>query len=516
MEESSSASDLEEPFRLCGEMELLEFPDKYVIRPTDSQSLPPFCIDRYDGVIRPLEDLPNEDPLKTQTIFGIVGTIRLLAGTYVLVITSRKQVGTYCGCHIFQATSMKFISCNEALKLSSYQEKRDEAYFMTLLKTVELTPGLYYSYEVDLTVNLQRKYRLAEKSVSKPLWKQADPRYVWNKSLMEDLIEAKLDAFIVPLVQGSFQRIEFTHKNSPIVITTISRRCTRRLGTRMWRRGANLEGDTANFIETEQIVEFDGLVAAYMQIRGSIPLLWEQIVDLSYKPRLNIINHVETSNVVERHFVDLAQRYGSVLVIDLTDKNGDEGKLSVAFETELKKLTHVRYVSFDFHHICQRENFDNLQILYDQVAEDVEDQGYFLATSGKVIAEQKGVIRTNCIDCLDRTNVTQCFIAEKILNLQLQRMGAPLSTDTEHIDMLEKFKISWVEQGDDVSLQYAGSHALKRDVVRYGKQTLPGLISDGFNALSRYYLNNFHDGVRQVCFYRKNIIFFPCLLTNCF
>lgn len=54
MEESSSASDLEEPFRLCGEMELLEFPDKYVIRPTDSQSLPPFCIDRYDGVIRPL------------------------------------------------------------------------------------------------------------------------------------------------------------------------------------------------------------------------------------------------------------------------------------------------------------------------------------------------------------------------------------------------------------------------------------------------------------------------------
>ncbi|KAF3778627.1 Phosphoinositide phosphatase [Nymphaea thermarum] len=76
-------------------------------------------------------------------------------------------------------------------------------------------------------------------------------------------------------------------------------------------------------------------------------------------------------------------------------------------------------------------------------------------------------------------------------------MGAPLSTDSEHSDMLEKFKISWVEQGDDISLQYSGSHALKRDVVRYGKQTLPGLINDGLNSLSRYYLNNFHDGVRQ-------------------
>lgn len=28
-----------------------------------------------------------------------------------------------------------------------------------------------------------------------------------------------------------------------------------------------------------------------LQIRGSIPLLWEQIVDLSYKPQLRIINH---------------------------------------------------------------------------------------------------------------------------------------------------------------------------------------------------------------------------------
>ncbi|KAF3772355.1 Phosphoinositide phosphatase [Nymphaea thermarum] len=238
--------------------------------------------------------------------------------TYVLVITSTKQVGTYFGHDIFQVTSLKFISCNEALKLSSYQEKRDEAYFTTLLKTVELTPGLYYSYEVDLTVNLQRKYRLADKSVFKPLWKQADPRYVWNKSLMEDLIEAKVLHHIIWSLYSMRQNNSMTYLLSSIML----RASSRNKGTRMWRRGANLEGDTANFVETEQIVQFDGLVAAYMQIRGSIPLLWEQIVDLSYKPGLNIINHVETSKVVERHFVDLAQRYGSILVIDLTDKVG--------------------------------------------------------------------------------------------------------------------------------------------------------------------------------------------------
>lgn len=31
-----------------------------------------------------------------------------------------------------------------------------------------------------------------------------------------------------------------------------------------------------------------------LQIRGSIPLLWEQIVDLSYKPHISIISHDQT------------------------------------------------------------------------------------------------------------------------------------------------------------------------------------------------------------------------------
>lgn len=34
----------------------------------------------------------------------------------------------------------------------------------------------------------------------------------------------------------------------------------------MWRRGANLEGDTANFIETEQLVEHEGFEASLLQV----------------------------------------------------------------------------------------------------------------------------------------------------------------------------------------------------------------------------------------------------------
>ncbi|XP_019104749.1 phosphoinositide phosphatase SAC8 isoform X1 [Beta vulgaris subsp. vulgaris] len=488
-------------FRLFDEMELLEFKDKYVIRRISSPN-EGFSANRFDGDIQPLNsDDVLESPVKTSKICGVVGTIRLVAGMYIIVITSSKEVGTYHGSPIHRVESMKYLPCNLALKELSTQDKKDEAYFTNLLRVVESTPGLYYSYETDITVNLQRRLKLAAGWQNKPIWKQADPRYVWNRALLDELIEHKLDGFIISLVQGSFQTAELTLNNAPVTITLISRRCTRRLGTRMWRRGANLEGDAANFIETEQLLELKDFKSSFLQVRGSIPLLWEQIVDLSYKPRLNIINHQDTSKIVERHFNDLSQRYGEILALDLTDEHGAEGKLSSAYATEMKKLPNVsRYVPFRFHSICGKSSFDNLHVLYDEISEDFGKQGYFLVDSGEnVLEEQRGVIRSNCIDCLDRTNVTQSYLARLSLDLQLRRSGVFSHEDTISIcgEEFDKFKILWVEQGDELSIEYTGTHALKRDLVRYGKQTLGGLITDGMSAVSRYYLNNFQDGVRQ-------------------
>ncbi|XP_070665562.1 phosphoinositide phosphatase SAC8-like isoform X1 [Malus domestica] len=136
----------------------------------------------------------------------------------------------------------------------------------------------------------------------------------------------------------------------------------------MWRRGANLDGDVANFIETERLVEIEGFQSPLLQIRGSIRLLWEQIVDLRYKPQLRIITHEQTSNVVECHFFNLSQRYGETMAVDLTDQHGDEGQLSTAFSAEMQNLPNVsRYVSFDFHHVCGNSNFENLKVLYEHL-----------------------------------------------------------------------------------------------------------------------------------------------------
>jgi hypothetical protein len=46
---------------------------------------------------------------------------------------------------------------------------------------------------------------------------------------------------------------------------------------------------------------------------------------------------------------------------------------------------------------------------------------YFLVDSaGKVVTNQDGVFRSNCMDCLDRTNVIQSLLARRSLQAQLQ------------------------------------------------------------------------------------------------
>lgn len=102
-----------------------EFPDKFVIRPVKSPGQG-FSIARSDGTFRNLDGEVNlETASRMYTIFGVAGTIRLLAGTYVLVITSRKEVGTYLGYPVFRVISMKFLSCNEGLSnLNNQQKKR--------------------------------------------------------------------------------------------------------------------------------------------------------------------------------------------------------------------------------------------------------------------------------------------------------------------------------------------------------------------------------------------------------
>ncbi|XP_016472052.2 phosphoinositide phosphatase SAC6-like [Nicotiana tabacum] len=491
--------------KLYKRMRLWEFPDQYVVEPTDGSSGSCLEISRVDGSMKLIDEIPNCSSLrvpKIRTIFGVIGILKLLAGSYLLVITERESVGSYLGHPIFKVSSMKVFPCDHSLKNTPAEQKKMEAEFSALLNVAERTPGLYFSYDVNITLSAQRLHDLGDESKLLPLWRQADPRFLWNNYMMEVLIDHKLDPFLLPVVQGSFHNFQAAIGKDIVDVTLIARRCNRRTGTRMWRRGADSDGFVANFVESEQIIQLNGCTASFVQVRGSIPLLWDQVVDLTYKPKFEIVKLEEAPRVVERHFLDLRKKYGNVLSVDLVNKHGGEGRLNEKFANAMQQVVgdDVRYLHFDFHHICGHVHFERLSILYEQIEDFFIKNRYFLLNEkGEKVEIQLGVVRTNCIDCLDRTNVTQSMLARKMLEFQLRRLGVFDAEEaiSTHLNLDESFKILWANHGDDISLQYSGTPALKGDFVRYGKRTVQGIVNDGWNALMRYYLNNFVDGTKQ-------------------
>ncbi|AQK52988.1 Phosphoinositide phosphatase SAC6 [Zea mays] len=377
-----------------------------------------------------------------------------------------------------------------------------ETEFSELLDAAERTIGLHFSYDINLTLSAQRLHDLGDEYRALPLWRQAEPRFLWNAYLLEPLIENKLNQYLLPVIQGSFQNIQAEVGSEKVNVILIARRCTRRIGTRMWRRGADAEGFAANFVESEQIMQSKGFTASYVQVRGSMPFLWEQIVDLTYKPSFDIVRQEDAPSVLERHFHDLQKKYGAVLAVDLVNTGGGEGRLREKYAKSIEPILSedIRYVHFDFHRVCGHIHFERLSQLYDQIKDYLQKHKYFLINDkGEKIEEQTGTVRTNCIDCLDRTNVTQSMIGGKILESQLQRIGVLSAGDTisKHPAFDTNYKILWANHGDAISIQYSGTPALKGDFVRYGKRTTQGILNDLRNALARYYLNNFVDGTKQ-------------------
>ncbi|KAG7026706.1 Phosphoinositide phosphatase SAC7 [Cucurbita argyrosperma subsp. argyrosperma] len=495
MEKTDSAQ------KLYTRMRLWEFPDQYVIEPTDGSCGSSLSVSRVDGSMKLIEELPQCSSVrvpKIRTIFGVIGMLKLLAGSYLIVITDRESVGSYLGHPIFRISSLKVFPCDHSVNSSPVEQKKMEAEFSGLLNVAEKTPGLYFSYDTNLTLSAQRLHALGDESKLLPLWRQAEPRFLWNNYLLEVLIDSK--SFLNRLL--GFQNFQAAIGKDIVDVTLIARRCTRRTGTRLWRRGADSDGYVANFVESEQIVQLNGFTASFVQIRGSIPLLWEQIVDLTYKPKFELVKTEEFPRIAERHFLDLRKKYGAVLAVDLVNTHGAEGRLSEKFASASQHVTgdDVRYLHFDFHQICGHVHFERLSILYEQISDFLDQNGYMLLNEhGEKMKEQLGVVRTNCIDCLDRTNVTQSMIARKILESQLRRLGifAAEETISSHPNLDDSFKIIWANHGDDISTQYSGTPALKGDFVRYGQRTIQGILKDGWNALLRYYLNNFVDGTKQ-------------------
>lgn len=97
----------------------------------------------------------------------------------------------------------------------------------------------------------------------------------------------------------------------------VSRRSVHRAGTRLFSRGIDSTGNVSNYVETEQLIEFNGHRSSFVQTRGSIPLFWYQAPNLKYKPKPQLSIHEDHQTACARHFEAQIFHYGKQILINL-------------------------------------------------------------------------------------------------------------------------------------------------------------------------------------------------------
>ena len=209
-----------------------------------------------------------------------------------------------------------------------------------------------------------------------------------------------------------------------------------------------------------------------------------------------------------------------IAMVNLIDKHGDQGRLGNAFDSVLTAVLDVydydsaasdidasqqpvlgpksvEHIWYDFHAECKGGRWDRLSQLLERVMPTLNAQGYFSAVpttddddKWEIQSLQDGVVRTNCMDCLDRTNVVQSMFGRYVLYRQLhERLGLMKTNNNngimrrfrrrrtlplEHVVGYKQRPLTlpwmegeaahrylWADNADAISRLYAGTPALK-------------------------------------------------------
>ncbi|KWU45084.1 hypothetical protein RHOSPDRAFT_33333 [Rhodotorula sp. JG-1b] len=464
-------------------------------------------------------------------VYGLFGIISLLKSDYLIVITKRTKVATVLGSAVYAASDFSVFPIDRSANNADLVKNPEESYLLGLVKSHLYSAPFYFTYGgYNVTTRLQEQQPPPSaadgdnnhSTASRPFWQTSDDRFFWNRHLQGRLINATtvggpqdFSRFILPVVFGF---VEFRHASingRDFQFGLVSRRNRYRAGTRYFSRGIDEAGNVSNFNETEQIVVLaaqpntSGAGSsetrfAFVQTRGSVPVYWAEINNLRYKPDLKVLDLAATADSLRRHFEQQISLYGDQFLVNLVNSSGYEQPVKEAYERALHALANprVHYTYFDFHKECKGLRFDRVSVLIDQLHEDLERQGYFyhdVSASSQPQRKQSSVVRTNCMDCLDRTNVVQSALGKWVLNNQLRQVGVLSVKESidEHAAFLDLFRNVWADNADVVSRAYSGTGALKTDYTRTGKRSKEGALQDGINSAIRYVKNNFLDGPRQ-------------------
>ena len=339
---------------------------------------------------------------------------------------------------------------------------------------------------------------------------------LYKRFIDQDTLEPIDYTFITPVICGYIGIFEHLIENRPFQFILITRRSQNNAGTRYNTRGVNDDGNVANFCESEQIVIYKNILCSYCQLRGSAPIFFEQIglranTDITRDKNMTI-------NAFNRHLKEMQEDFKLICFINLLNKKkATESPIIKEFEQQIEfkvnEKPKFRYIYFDMQNECPKDNYSNIDNLMNTLSPFINLFNFFSydLTNNNIYSIQKGTMRTNCLDCLDRTNVIQTRISWKVLEKMFSFLQIDNNTISNIFNQNENFftlgenyfkegiKNIWAENGDLISIQYAGTESTITTVTKTGGHTIKGFIKHSIATVSRFYQGSFEDDFKQEC-----------------
>lgn len=407
-----------------------------------------------------------------------------------------------------------------------------------------------------------------------------DEDYLWNAYMIDSLIRFRsrlseneknildtsrmltsaIRGFVMTVtISAAASPLQSLKSNYPSTLTVLSRLSCRRAGTRFNSRGLDDDGNVANFVESETVLWHpSGLCFSYAQVRGSVPIFWEQATGLlPNQQKIQITRSPEaTQPAFNKHFEQLELTYGTVHILNLMSATKvGEVELTARYQhhTQQSPLSEgpsgrrLIQSHFDFHAETKGPSGYEAASMVRRLIQDKADSFAYLLcdtidqprgdsdrseklnkAQSTIILQQQGVFRVNCLDCLDRTNLIQTILSHMAIELFLSHRSERATADfwvrhssvwADNGDVGTELSDSWnhlirragaiknirrlvVIPAPEGSRKYSnhaavGTGALKTSFTRHGKMSLAGAIADARKSATRMYINNFADKGRQ-------------------
>ncbi|XP_065648224.1 polyphosphoinositide phosphatase isoform X2 [Hydra vulgaris] len=367
-------------------------------------------------------------------------------------------------------------------------------------------------------------------------------KFVWNSYILKELKDNVHPDWLLNIIHGFVGQSNISVYGKPLYITLIARRSNKFAGTRFLKRGSNDEGFVANDVETEQICHDastislrSGHYTSYVQLRGSVPSFWSQDTTggrITPKPQILVDRADPYFTVSASHFNSLMSRSGAPLIIlnlvKIKEKKAHEQILSGLLKESIDYLNQflppehfIQYIPWDMARVTKSKEDKVIEVLAKIAEKVMKETGFFhsgpqiycndlrkhpsfLGMKGFGYTDehpglrQTGILRVNCVDCLDRTNTAQFMVGKCALGFQLYALGVVespiLQFDSDAVRIFEEL---FEAHGDTLALQYGGSQMVHR-IRTYRKiAAWTSYSRDIMQTVSRYYSNAFTDTDKQ-------------------